>query len=74
MADVDVDQWLEGWVENNLSQLGTGQIATAAAGQADRCVADAAAAGIASNELTKAAGGGLATYLADRQAAMTRPT
>lgn len=71
MATVDVDQWLEGWVENNLHGHGAMRTEAETAGWADRCLADAADAGIASDELTKASGGDLASYLADRKVAMT---
>ncbi len=74
MADVDVEQWLEGWVENNLGGASVAQPATDVNRQAEVCIAEAAVAGISSDELTMAAGGNLATYLADRQVAMTTST
>ncbi|MBM0203967.1 hypothetical protein JNW90_13240 [Micromonospora sp. STR1s_5] len=66
MAEVDVAQWLEGWVENNLSGPGAVQSAAEIESQADVCVAEAAVAGISSDELKKVAEGNLASYLAGR--------
>jgi len=74
MADVDVDQWLEGWIENNPSGPGAVQTAAETHSQAELCAAEAAIAGITSDELTSAAGGNLSRYLADRRVAMTRST
>jgi hypothetical protein len=70
MADVDVDQWLEGWVENNLGGPGAVQSADEVQSQAEVCTAEAAVAGITSVELTRAADGDLASYLASRQVAI----
>ena len=74
MADVDVEQWLEGWAENNLHRPGSAQTPGEVKSQAEVCTADAAAAGISSDELASAAGGDLATYLAHREVAMTTST
>jgi nitrate/nitrite transporter NarK len=67
VLEVDLDQWLEGWVENNFSGPGAAQSATELQSQADVRTAGAAVAG----ELVRAAGGNLASYLAERQVTMT---
>jgi hypothetical protein len=71
MADVDVDQWLEGWCENNLSGPGTEQSAGEMESQVEVCTAEAAVMGISADELTRAAGGNLAAYLAERHLRLT---
>jgi hypothetical protein len=72
MASVGVDQWLEDWVEDNLDGPGAVQSKAEVQSQAEVCTAEAAVAGITSDELTRAAGGDLASYLADRQVARNR--
>ena len=37
MADVDVDQWLEGWVENNLTAPGYVEAKAELRDQAEAC-------------------------------------
>lgn len=70
MADVDVDQWLEGWAEN---QLPPGEVRQGAdiRGLAEACASEAAAEGISMTELETAAGGPLDEYLRARQNART---
>jgi hypothetical protein len=68
MADVDVDQLLEGWCENNLSGPANEQ---SPGEMVEVCTAEAAVVGISANELTRAAGGNLAAYLAERHLALT---
>ena len=71
MADVDVDQWLEGWVENNLKPCHPSAGSPPLSDPAAACAADAAAAGIGPVDLKRAAGEDLATYLRARQNALT---
>jgi hypothetical protein len=73
MADVDVEQWLEGWVENNLDRPDTVPSTAGLRSQAEICTAEAVVAGISPDELASAAGGNLAAYFADREVAMTSP-
>ena len=53
MADVDVDQGLEGWVENNFDGPGAVQSTAEVQSQADVCTAEAAVAGITSHSLRR---------------------
>ena len=67
MADIDVAQWLEQWVEEHLrASVRVGRKAEMH-DQAKACAADALAAGVSIAELKEAADGDLETYLADRQ-------
>lgn len=71
MADVDVDQWLEGWVENNLTAPGYVEAKAAMRDQAEACAVEATSEGISIAELKEAAGGDLEAYLLDRRNALT---
>jgi hypothetical protein len=71
MADVDVDQWLEGWVENNLTSPGHVKAKAEMRDKAEACAVEATADGISIAELKEAAGGDLEQYLVDRQNALT---
>jgi hypothetical protein len=69
VADVDVDQWLEGWVENNLNSLSSAEAKADMRDQAEACAIQATTDGISITELKDAAGGDLERYLLDRQKA-----
>jgi hypothetical protein len=71
MADVDVDQWLEGWVENNLTAPGYVEAKAELRDQAEACAVEATSEGISIAELKEAAGGDLEAYLLSRQNALT---
>lgn len=71
MADVDVDQWLEGWVENNLTAPGYVEAKAEMRDQAEACAVEATNEGITIAELKEAAGGDLEEYLLNRQNALT---
>ncbi|GEL42272.1 hypothetical protein MEX01_28630 [Methylorubrum extorquens] len=71
MSDVDVDQWLEGWVENNLTAPGYVEEKAAMRDRAEACAVEATSEGISIAELKEAAGGDLEAYLLDRQNALT---
>ena len=73
VADVDVDQWLEGWVENNLNSLGSAEAKADMRGQAEACAVQATTDGISIAELKEAAGGDLERHLLDRQKALKAP-
>lgn len=73
MADVDVDQWLEGWVENNLNSPEHAETKADMRDQAEACAVAATADGISIAELKEAAGGDLEQYLVDRQNALHAP-
>ena len=73
MADVDVDQWLEGWVENNLNAPGHVQAKAEMRDQAEACAVAATSDGISIAELKEAAGGDLEQYLVDRHNALRTP-
>src|SRR5437763_20089 len=71
LPDVDVEQWLEGWVDENLLTpvYPGGQNAMAA--EAASCRADARAVGIRPRDLAAAAGGDLEAYLFRAQTRLT---
>jgi hypothetical protein len=71
VADVDVDQWLEGWVENNLNAPGYVREKADMRDQAEACAVEATSEGISIAELKAAAGGDLEEYLVGRQNALT---
>jgi hypothetical protein len=73
MADVDVDQWLEGWVENNLTSPGYAEAKADMRDQAEACAVAATTDGISIAELKEAAGGDLERYLLDRHNASRTP-
>ena len=73
VADVDVDQWLEGWVENNLHFPGHAEAKADMRDQAEACAVAATTDGISIAELKEAAGGDLEQYLVDRQNASHTP-
>jgi hypothetical protein len=73
VADVDVDQWLEGWVENNLNSPGSAEAKADMRDQAAACAVAATTDGISIAELKEAAGGDLERYLLDRQNASRIP-
>ena len=73
MADVDVDQWLEGWVENNLNSTDAAEVKADMRDQAEACAVAATTDGISIAELKEAAGGDLEQYLLDRQSALRTP-
>lgn len=67
MADIDVDQWLEGWVENNLNFPDHSETKADMRDQAEACAVAATTDGISIAELKEAAGGDLEQHLLDRQ-------
>jgi hypothetical protein len=69
--DVDVEDWLEQWVEENLQDPGYREHKSAMSGDADMCRADAEEAGISEADLEKAAGGDLEAFLLRAQNALT---
>ncbi|KQQ11506.1 protein of unknown function [Methylorubrum extorquens] len=71
IADVDVDQWLEGWVENNLTSPGYVEAKAEMRDQAEACAVAAKSEDISIAVLKEAAGGDLEAYLLDRQNALT---
>lgn len=71
MADVDVDQWLEGWVENNLNSHSYAEAKADMHDQAEACAIAAITDGISIAELKEAAGGDLEQYLLDRKNAIS---
>ena len=74
MADVDVAQWLEQWVEENLTARRHVDRKAEIHDQAQACAAEARSAGIALAEIEEAADGDLDVYLQRRQNAETERT
>ncbi|WP_131195593.1 hypothetical protein [Lichenihabitans psoromatis] len=64
---VDVEQWLEQWVEDHLDAPEPVREKAEMHDQARACANDAAAAGIPIADLKQAANGDLETYLVERQ-------
>lgn len=67
MADVDVDQWLEQWVEQHISSAGHVERKAEMHDEAKACAEAARADGISITELKDAANGDLETFLMERQ-------
>lgn len=71
MADVDVAQWLEQWVEENLTARRHVERQSEVHDQAKACAEKAQAAGISVAEIGDAADGDLEAYLLQRRNAAT---
>jgi hypothetical protein len=71
MAEVDVDDWLEEWVNENMQTPVFQENKSAMAHDAATCRRDAESAGILMNDLDAAAGGDLEEYLLRQQNALT---
>ena len=71
MADFNVQDWLEHWVDKNVVEPGYRVGKAAERADAKACADEAKAAGITMADLKEAAGGDLETYLLHRQNALT---
>ena len=71
MASVDAQQWLEQWVEENLSEPGHVEKKSEMRDRAAACARDSQAAGISIHDLKAAADDDLEAYLVQRQNALT---
>ena len=71
MADVNVEEWLANWIEENLKSPQYYSSPEDMGGEAASCRADALQAGITTNALNEAAGGNLEAYLLDAQNRLT---
>lgn len=67
MADIDVTQWLEQWVEEHLTSSVHVDRKSEMRDWAKACADDAQANGISIAELKEAANGDLETFLVERQ-------
>ena len=67
MSNVDVAQWLEQWVETNLTHHAHVSLKAEMHDQAKACVEEAVAVGISVVEVKDAADGDLETYLMERK-------
>lgn len=68
---VDVDQWLEQWVEAHLNAPGRVEEKSEMHDEAKICAEEAKATGISVVDLKQAAGGDLEAYLVTRQNILT---
>ena len=71
MADVNVEEWLANWIEENLKSPQYYSSREDMGGEVALCRADALQAGITTNALNEAAGGNLEAYLLDAQNRLT---
>ena len=71
MGTVNVEDWLEDWVDENLQSPAYQENKSAMASEAASCRQDAATDGLTDANLTGAAGGDLEAYLLRRQNVLT---
>lgn len=68
---IDVTEWLDNWVDDNINSPQFHEAKSAMAGEARECEAAALADGISRDELLAAVGGDLEQYLLDAQNSFT---